>query len=326
MLERHRSKGGTLVRLLRRPKACRWLAALIVAGLGCGPDSAGLDASTRATDHADSSGAPSDGTVSADATSSSSSIDDSTAAESSTTALPDLCPPANPEIYTSGVVAIAQDWPDGGFEDVSCEAVSLAREPHAVLLSCTHPETLVPVDVRINVPESAAEDQLSDIAGASDLRVSFYKTPEGSIGCVFCNHVTIRDATGDLILLGHLRWDYSYPAEGVAFEVGRAGWLEAGTPAYDAWSAPFEDLVVRNVGCVERENLRPGSDTETPLALQFTADTGVVSIYDRNVEYAIEVGGQRFDILVSDAFFRGPLTCGDCFATESSFLILRSRR
>ena len=61
-----------------------------------------------------------------------------------------------------------------------------------------------------------------------------------------------------------------------------------------------------------------------PVAIDFTTENGVVSVYDRNIEYGVEVGGQSFDIVVSDAFFRHELNCGDCPVTEGEFLILRS--
>jgi hypothetical protein len=224
-----------------------------------------------------------------------------------------------------GVVALTQDWPDGPFDDVQCEALYLAQEPTALVLNCIHPDTIEPVEVRMRLPEDTTEEYFAEFLGNQDLRASFFVPPPESIGCILCLHASLRDESGELILLGYSVDLYtSYPAEGVAFDVGRAGWLRPGTPEYDAWIDPFGDLVARNVGCAERESLRPGSDVEIPLALQFTADDGLVSIYDRNEEYGVEVAGQRFDIRVDSAFYRGPLTCGDCPVTEVTFVVLRS--
>jgi hypothetical protein len=137
--------------------------------------------------------------------------------------------------------------------------------------------------------------------------------------------VTIRDGTGDLLLLSHtLNVFDAYPEEGSGFEVGRAGWLTPGTAKHEAWSAPVGAMMMRNMGCGPRENVRPGSETETPLALELTSDAGLVWTYDRTTTFGVQIDGQTFDILVSDAFFRGPLNCGDCPVTESSLLIVRA--
>jgi hypothetical protein len=173
--------------------------------------------------------------------------------------------------------------------------------------------------------DAAVDDQLDSILGTDGLSISFYKPTQQINGGPYYGSVTLRDAAGDLILLGHQSYR-DYIAEGDAFDIGRAGWLEPGSEAYDAWAAPFGEMVIHNGGCAPRDALRPGSETETPLSIEFTGDNGPVAVYDRNIEYGVQVGGQSFDIVVSDAFSRNELNCGDCPVTEGIFLILRSAR
>ena len=239
----------------------------------------------------------------------------------------DGCPEADPEISAGSALALTLpgEWPEGGTLDAACEAVDFEPEaPFALRLSCTHPETALPAVVRLRV--SGDDGQLDGLPGTSGLRVSFYNPPRGSIGCSVCNDLSIRDAAGDLILLSHSTWLFETVPEGAAVDVGGAGWLEPGSEEFESWSAPFDDLQIRNVGCAPRAALRPGAETETPLALELMADTGPVAIYDRTAERGLEVDGQRFDIIVSDAFVRGPFNCGDCPITEGVFLVLRSAR
>lgn len=307
------------------------LVAVTSAILGCGGDSSNAEGSgssemsSGTTENVDSSTAATESattetSMSASVTSAA-TLDTSVGTSSGGV---DDCPPGDPNQLAASAIANAPEFPSGGFVDVSCDAISIEREPSRLVSSCVHPVTRAPTEIRINAV-SVFENQLAWLPGTSDLRVSFYKKKEDVIGCGACTHLTIRDSAGDLLLLSHtLNLFDAYPDEGSAFEVGKAGWLEPGTPEYEAWSAPFAELMVRNMGCGARENVRPGSESETPLALELGSDNGLVWTYDRTTTPGVEVDGQAFDILVSDAFFRGPLNCGDCPVTESSFLIVRA--
>lgn len=261
--------------------------------------------------------------------STSSSVDSSgstiATAEATETGNQDGCPPPDPTVFASSAGALTQDWPEGGTLDTPCDAVDLSVDKTTLRLSCVHPETSLAVEVVVSFPPGAVESQLDALPGTNGLLVSFYNPPRGSIGCSGCNDLRIHDADGRLIVLsnGTLLFDF-VPAEGVAVDVTGAKWLEPRSEDYQNWSAPFGELQMRHVGCAPRASLRPGAETETPMAIEFIADDGLELVYDRNVEYGVEVDGQRFDVLVSDAFFRGMLNCGDCPFTVGSFLVLRS--
>jgi hypothetical protein len=229
-------------------------------------------------------------------------------------------------VFASSAGALTDDWPEGGTLDAVCEAVELTGDKTTLRLSCPHPETMLPVEVVISFPPDVVEGQLDDLPGMTDLQVSFFNPPRGTIGCTGCNDLRIRSSSGELLVLSNVTWLYeSVPAEGTAIDLGGPEWLDPESEDYETWTAPFGGIVMRHVGCAPRASLRPGSETETPLAVEVMTDV-VVPVYDRNIESAIEVGDERFDVIVSDAFFRGPLTCGDCPFTVASFLVLRSSR
>jgi hypothetical protein len=177
----------------------------------------------------------------------------------------------------------------------------------------------------MRVPEFLA-GQLDLLVGARNFSISFYKRPQDGIGCEGCLDLSLRDSRGELVALSHLTQSYgSFPGEGDAFDMTGPAWLDPSTDAYRDFSLPFASVGLRNTGCDTREAIRPGSLEETPLAVEFVAeDEVVVAVYDRNVEHDVSVGGESFDIWVSDAFFRGPLNCGDCPVTVGSFFLLRA--
>lgn len=226
-------------------------------------------------------------------------------------------------------VGVTDYWPEYGPVTATCEAISLVQQVQGYLvlsLACAHPsgETR---ELLLRLHPDLVDEQLDDLPGTTGLEVSFFVVEEGSIGCRVCSDVVVHDAQGELVLLSNRTSLYdAIIGERVGLDVGGPEWLAPGSPEHAVWSAPFTDLFVRNLGCAPRDAIEPGSDTETPLALQFTSDAGLVSIYDKNSLRGVEVGGQTFDVFVSDAFSRGPLTCGDCAATETGFLILRSNR
>lgn len=247
----------------------------------------------------------------------------------STTAAGVQCPAAELEMPPAGVGVDATDyWPESGPMTATCEAVSLTARGRGLelRLSCAHPEG-GSRSLGIGLHGGTHDGQLDGLVGTRGLLVSFAIPPEGSIGCNVCGDVVVRDAAGDLVLLGN-RTDLlgEVIGEEVGLDVGGPEWFPPGSPEHANWSAPFTDLFVSNLGCAPRHAIDPGSDTEIPLALQFTADEGLVSVYDKSTLFGVEVGRQTFDVFVSDAFSRGPLTCGDCPATETTFLILRSSR
>lgn len=312
------------------------LLLTLVAGAACARDSVGVDGESGSSGGPASSdtepqttegstaqassdtGSTSDGTA---------TLGDSSSTNESTTGVGDGCTPPDPDVLQADAVALAPNWPAGGFSDVICDATEIQQDPPAVAFSCAHPETGLPSEVRIRLPAEMLENQLAWLPGVPGLRLSFFVPPEGAIVCFACNHVTIRDPEGGLLLLSHLRYMYDgYLPRGETMEVGKAEWLQPGSIEYAEWSAPFETFNVQNLGCEERASLRVGSQTETPLALEFVSDLGLVRIYDRNAEYGIPVQGVVFDVIVSDAFFRGPLECGDCPVTESIFSVVRAVR
>ncbi len=297
------------------------VAAVLSFLAGCRSDSA------AATGHAQET---SSSTSSQLDTSTSTTAEATTLPDSSTSlGLPDLgsgddCAPAQPGVEASSAGVIAFDWPTGPTLDAVCDAVAI-DDPIALLLSCAHPETGEPTDVRLSLSEGAVNGQLDGLPGTGGLRLSFYNRPPDAISCFVCNDLSLRDAEGGLILRAHvLRLLDAVPAEGSSFDVSGPGWLEATDDHYAGFSAPFTAITVDNIGCSPRTNLRPGSDIETPLAVRFAYDGGQSELYDRNFLGSVEVGDERFDLRVSDAFFRGPLNCGDCPPTEVSFLILRA--
>lgn len=261
------------------------------------------------------------GTTTSSADSSGSTIATS---EASDTGMPDTCAAADPDApISAGGLALTQAWPDGGTLDAQCDAIEWLHDPTRLRLSCVHPETMLPVDVDIRMSDEVRET-LDALPGTSGLRVSFYNPPRGSIGCLACFDLTIRSSDGELLALFHATMS-PYPVrQGAGIDMTGAVWLEPDSAEYDEWSAPFDEIQLRDVGCAPRASLRPGSDTETPLAVELTADGATISIYDRNVEEGVEIDGQRFDVHVSDAFSRGPLNCGDCPGTEAVFAIVRS--
>lgn len=297
------------------------------ACLGCGPSG-----SSMAEGGASSATMETLGTTSETSTSPSESTWSTVDASSSTLATSeatetgnqDGCAPPNPDVFASSAGALTDNWPDGGTLDATCDAVEFV-DHRTLRLTCMHPETGLPAEVVVSFSAGAVGSQLDDLPGTTGLLVSFFNPPRGSIGCIGCNDLRIHDSDGRLIALSSATWLFdSIPAEGTAIDLSAAKWLDPGSDAYENWSAPFGEMQMRHVGCAPRASLRPGSETETPLALEFMADNGLVAVYDRNIEYGVEVDGQRFDVLVSDAFFRGDLNCGDCPFTEGSYLVLRS--
>jgi hypothetical protein len=289
---------------------------------------------------ADSPSETSSGTQSLDSSSSttsssatSESTTTSSADESSSTSTSgmdmgtgDKCPPADEMAAYTAAGAIALDWPDGAFLDATCEALSLFDKPFGIELSCIHPESGDAVPVRLNVSGNV-EDQLDWIPGTTGLRLSFFSPPKGAVSCYACVDVSLRDAEGRLVLLSRsLDLLDAVPAEGAEFDMTGPKFLDPRSAEYQGFSAPFTSIELQHVGCAPRDNIRPGSEVETPLAIEFAFDGGEISLYDRNIAEGVEVGDERFDIIVANAFFRGPLNCGDCPPTEANYLVLRSSR
>jgi hypothetical protein len=316
--------------------ASRPFIPALLAAVACGPSAGGpATGEETGTEPGTSTGPPSAGSTSSGETAFSSSTSESSVSDDSTTSDATTadgaeCPAADLDMPPAGAgVGVADYWPESGPMTATCEAISLVAEPRGYLvltLECAHRRGGTR-ELRIRLHPDIVDGQLDDMPGTTGLEVSFNVPEEGSIGCSVCGDVVVRDAAGDLVLLGNRTDLYDgIIGERVGLDVGGPEWFPPGSPEHATWSAPFTDLFVRNLGCAPREAIDPGSDTEIPLALQFTSDAGLVSIYDKNSLLGVEVGGQTFDVFVSDAFSRGPLTCGDCAATETTFLILRSSR
>jgi len=306
------------------------LTISVSAFFACGDDSPMIDGHTSSGETSSASmltEMTSDAAATAQMTAESSGTSTSASDISSTeTGVVDECPAPDPTVFSSGAIVLTNpgEWPEGATLDAVCDAVTLDEGREILYLTCAHPETRSAAEVRVRFSAGSLGAQLDDLPGTSGLQVSFWNPPAGSINCGSCSDLSIRDAADELIVLSFARWWFETVPEGGGLDVKGAGWLEPGSPEYETWSEPFDDIRIRNVGCAPRASLRPGSETETPLAFEFVGDAGVVAVYDRNLEAGVQVDGAQFDVNVSDAFFRGPLTCGDCAVTEGVFLILRS--
>jgi hypothetical protein len=268
-------------------------------------------------------------TTSSSATSSSTTTSSADESSSTSTSGQDMgtgenCPPADAMAAYAAAGAIALEWPDGVSLDATCEALSLFDEPFGIELSCVHPESGEPVPIRLNVSGSV-DDQLNWLPGTTGLRLSFFNPSKDAVSCYACVDVSLRDAEGRLVLLSRsLDLFDAVPAEDAEFDMTGPKYLDARSSEYQSFAFPFTSIQLHHVGCAPRDNLRPGSEVETPLAIEFAFDGGDISLYDRNIAEGVEVGDERFDIIVADAFFRGPLNCGDCPPTEAIYLVLRS--
>lgn len=257
---------------------------------------------------------PSDTTVSA------------SGSDETTTGLPDSCPPADPDFAVGSglVLSLESDWPFGPTIDANCNVVDVRLEPIGLLLECVHPESQGVVELAMRTG-GAAEAQLAPLVGTMGARLSFYMPEFLGFGCDACLDVSLRDNAGELMVLTRGYSDYDFVrAEGETIELSSPGWLDPRSDAFLTWSDPFDSITARHVGCIERESLRPGSRVETPLEVAFAVGNDVLALYDRNGEQGALFGERTFDIIVSRAFFRGPLNCGDCPATEIAFLVVRS--
>ena len=304
---------------------------------GCGADS-GVSTEPSSTTSEESSSSPSTSSETEPATTASTTTDTTTSttesatADSSSTGNPELCPAPHEGDFSGNLAVLVPDWPEDGPIVAPCEVLSFGPGPDRasdqLRLTCTHPSVPMPIDMDIFLSADAIDTHFDGLAGTSVV-VSYYRpTPEKQVnGGPFYGTVTIRDDGGALILLAsQFAWYDAQLAEGDEVEVARPGWLRPGTEAWEVWNDPFGTMMIRNVGCAPREALRPGSPTETPLALEFEADDGPVTVYDHTIEYGVRVDGAPFDVVVSDAFFRHELTCGDCAVTEAKLLLLRSAR
>jgi hypothetical protein len=314
--------------MLNRSRWCAAFVAIACQAPACRSESSNVGTaesgtSLGSTTSEDTSHATSGSTSEAASTGSTSSGPESS--ESSDTGAQDNCPAADLEISASSAGVLTQDWPEGGTVDAPCEVQELSDDKTTLRLSCLHPDKMVPVEVVYSFPPGVIGTQLDGLVGETGVLASFYNEPPRSIDCLGCNDLRLRDAGGDLLVLSNVTRLYgAVPAEGATIDVSAAKWLDLDSPELPTWSAPLGSLHVRHVGCAERASIRPGSDVETPLALEVATDTGLVGVYDRSREYGVEIGGERFDLVVSDAFFRGPLNCGDCPSTLVSFLVVRA--
>ncbi|MBC8073730.1 MAG: hypothetical protein IAG13_35745 [Deltaproteobacteria bacterium] len=293
----------------------------------CGPDNSHSEIAEN------SSSASSPGSTSSTAETSgvfeSSSATTSAVDESSATGGADACSPAPTEFLNADVGVYANDWPAFGPIEATCTASAIepADNPCCtdLRLECLAPdgETLVPI--RMSFSSETLDTQLDGVVGFPDLVLGFFNPERQINGGPYFGTVSLRDSQGALLLLAS---QYANSAEQLAvgqeIEMATAGWLAPGSPEAAAWHAPFDSVWLRNAGCAAREALRPGSNTEVPLVIEFDGDEGPLQVDDRTIQYDVPVQGEHFDVIVSDAYYREELTCGDCPVTEAKLLLLRS--
>lgn len=244
------------------------------------------------------------------------------------------CPPPDPDVSESLAFVQAPDWPESATAvTTECAAVSLTDAPEFfetldLQLACAHPEIMEPLEVHFYFSAPSIGEQLDALPGVSGLSASFYwPDPDLVAPGDLLYQMTLRDEDGALLVLAYSLYLFDATlASGAALEVGRPQWLTPGTDEHEAWNAPLGEMTARNVDCARRESLRPGASFEIPLVVELQADRGPISMYDRSAAYGLAVGGEPFDIIVSDAFMRDRINCGDCPLTEITFLVLRSAR
>jgi hypothetical protein len=305
---------------VERPRTLGLALGLTI--LGCGPKESGADATegveTTTNDASTSEGPGTSSTM--DASSDSADADGVTSTGSH-----DPCPPADDEVRSARINFVAPSWPDDGPTaiDALCEAESFASGTGVLNLRCAHPTLGTEHAVEIHIGDTGIGDRIADWVGASGLAVSFFQRDEGDPWGTAYWTASLRDGDGALLLLAHhsaLLAETPAAADGI--EVGRPGWLDPGSPEWEAWSAPLPTMTMRDMGCPERPPLRGGSRAEVPLALELAVEAGTVSIFDRNQTTGIQVAGGSFDVIVSDAFVGQDVTCVDCAGAAITFLVL----
>jgi hypothetical protein len=236
--------------------------------------------------------------------------------------------PLDVELNTE-LAIFANDWPDYGPISATCSVFQVSPDENPccsdIDFRCAHPSSPSPIAIRVIFRRATYGDRLDTLEGASGLRFQFYN-PENQIdGGPYYGTVSLRDAAGDLILLASQHMHLSAQlAQGEQVEMAVAGWLDPEDPEYDAWHAPFGPIWLRNIGCPPHDALRPGANIETPLVMQLDGDEGPLTLFDRSIESGVLVGGSRFDLIVSDAFFRDEINCGDCPVTEAKIALVRA--
>lgn len=280
--------------------------------------------STTTSSTSESSSASAATTSSADTSSSSSSE----VADTSTSGAVDDCPGVDPEVSVGSalVLTMESNWPIGFTTGAPCDVLSVAyfdEEPIGLRLACIHPDSQEVVELVLRIG-GIVEAHLESFVGMNDTRLAFFNPEPSGFGCSVCLDLTLRDSEGGLLVLSKVVGLDGVLAEGRDFDLTGPAWLEPMDAAYASWSAPFETITAKNLGCNERENLRPGSETETPLAIEFASASDSLLLYDRNAATDVAVGEETLDVIVSRAFFRGALNCANCPVTELAFLIARA--
>lgn len=236
------------------------------------------------------------------------------------------CPLENPEVGSTAELTFALDWPETGVGvQTSCDVVGIEpsnlRGRVELMLLCLHSDSQVEYEVSFVFKEWLVEPYLEGLLGGQDLLVSFYvreRVMELENPALY--QMTIREETGELLLLAYSGLWYHPFQEGEIREVGRASWLRG--PAYEAWNEPFGDMTVRHVGCAWRESAVSTAGVQVlPLLLEFESDNGPVSLYEYNAAYGVELGGEPFDVLVGTTAVIDSPVCEPCPPTRASFII-----
>ena len=254
---------------------CAACGPKVAAGSGSGSGSAGGE--TGATQPTASESAGSSATVGTSSSSGGPSPGGSSSSGGGAS-----CPEPDPSVSGALATVYSNDWPDAGGVDAICDAVSVTAStgPTMIDLRCAYPPSGKMIELPLYIA-AGVDVQMDGVVGQAGLRLSFYRPApnecDGFGGCPYTGTASLRDADGNLILLSWRAFT-SHLDVGDPLEAGRAGWLDPGSPDYEAWDAPFGDMAITNVGCAARPGVRPGDVTEVPLALQLDADSGPVSI------------------------------------------------